>query len=177
MNFESKHFSRGRIKTPQKRSSSKDHLGSQHASKGRLRAMWRGNGFNSDGKSCRIKRTLPGLPGLPSILVSAFSGASQGRSEQLEPDPVSKPAGPPLAIHQLEKSPGHPIPSSFLTEATEVLTRNCHRHKVDHFKEHHDILVRRRALKDALEVIIEEEKLLPTRNYRTPLPNEDGKFG
>ena len=123
-----------------------------------------------------IQRTLPRLPGFPSVLVPTFAGASQGGSEQLESHPVPKPAGSPLPVHQLEESPGHTVPASFLAEAAEVLAGNGHRHKVDHFKEHHNVLVLR-ALKDSLEVIIEEEKLLPSRYYRTPLSNKLGKLG
>ena len=47
-----------------------------------------------------------------------------------------------------------PVQTSFLTETSEVLARNCHRHKVDHFEEHQNVLVGR-VLEDALEVIIE----------------------
>ena len=52
------------------------------------------------------------------------------------------------------KRPGNLVPTSFLTETSEVLARNCHRHKVDHFEEHQNVLVCR-VLEDALEVIIE----------------------
>ena len=135
---------------------SKGHLGGQHTSKGRLRTMRRGYRLHSDGESCWIQRTLSRLPSFPGVLVATFSGASEGRSEQLESHPVSKSAGFPLPVHQLEKSPSHPIPPTLLTKATKVLAGNGHGHEVDHFKEHDDVLVRR-ALKDPLEVVIEEQ--------------------
>ena len=74
----------------------------------------------------------------------------------MESDPVSKSAGFPLSINQLKESPSYPVPPSLLTKAAKVLAGNGHGHEVDHFKEHDDVLVGR-ALKDPLEVVIEEE--------------------
>ena len=117
--------------------------------------MRRLHGLHSDGKGGWIKRTPSRLPRFPRVLVTIFACASQRGSEQLESDSFSKSARAPLAIDKFEESPGDSVPAAFLTEAAEVLACHGHRHKVDHFEEHHDVLVGL-ALKDSLEVVIEE---------------------
>ena len=117
--------------------------------------MRRLHGLHSDGKGRRVKRTLSRLPRFPRVLVTIFACASQRGSEQLESNSFSESARTPLAIDKFEESPGNSVPAAFLTEAAEVLACHGHRHKVDHFEEHHDVLVGL-ALKDSLEVVIEE---------------------